>query len=121
MLIVIISLIAFIAASVMISKFYSVMNGIKAQVEDRLTAFMSEQLKELEKKHSFLLENFESGARTCHYRQNELINVIESEMAYIKQVILEVRAVSDQRQQLELELQKYKVILARKEKKNGKI
>ena len=120
MLVAIISLMAFIAAALMIAKFYSIMNAIKSQIENRLTEFMDDQLKDLEKKYSLLLENFESGARTCHYRQDELIQVMKSEMAYIKQVILEVRAVSDQRQQLELELQKYKAILGRKEKKNGK-
>jgi len=119
MLVPIISLIAFIAAVLMIAKFYSIMNTIKTQVQDRLTEFMDKQLKDLEKKHSFLLENFELGARTCHYRQDELIQVMKSETAYIKQVFLEIRAVSDQRHELELELQKYKAILARKEKKNG--
>ncbi len=121
MLIAIVSLIAFIAAALMTSKFYSIMNAIEAQVENRLTKFMDDQLKDLEKKYSFLLESFELGARTCHYRQDELIQIMKSEMAYIKQVLLEIRAVSDQRHELELELQKYKAILGRKEKKNGKI
>lgn len=119
MFIAIVSLIAFIAAALMIAKFYSIMNAINSQIEDRLTVFMDEQLKDLEIKYSYLLDNFESSAQTCHYRQDELIQVMKSEAAYIKQVLLEIRAMSDQRHELELELQKYKAILARKEKKNG--
>lgn len=119
MLIVIVSLIAFAAAVMMIAKFYSLMSCIDEHLQKQLDEFLNIYQPELKNMHAMVFEYFDETVGQCHYRQDELLREITSETKKIHQALSEIRVIADQRQELEKEIQKFKAIAARKEKKNG--
>lgn len=119
MLIVIISLIAFAAAAMMIAKFYSLMNCIDEYLQKQLDEFSNIYKPQLKNMNAMVFEYFDETVGQCHYRQDVLLREITSETQKIHHALSEIRAIADQRKELEIEIQKLKAIAARKEKKNG--
>lgn len=116
---IIISLVAFATAATMIAKFYSVMGLIEAQLKEHLDEFSNDYKPELKRMHTTVFEHFDATAGACHHRHIEFISSIRTDMELLKSMLTEIHYAADQRSELEQELQKYKAILARKDRKNG--